>query len=440
MLCYKNELPQKDILSYKDELNKLLNNNSIKKTEDQHFICNIGNRQILYYPNDILNTNINDKKFLKNLNKQILNKELFIDNNYKNYNLITEKIEEYKKKTIELCRKNVSKEEVKELVEMLTNITRYVPFNIFLEKLIKQVIDFLDYIKEKKYERIIFIIPGEEYNYYLKSNYWVCQMIVYILFYWLEIKIKISFYYSYEDFNGINDYNKEKDCFLFCDDASYSGIQLSQFIRSFDLIAKSHLGFTNIFSYYLIIPYMTNAAIEDYFSEETFMMFSPEIMLTIDEIVTLTNFDKKKKEEIEQNFNLLYSYDLSGVYTKGFLKTATYFQHKIADNVSTFNNIFNCGYICPTGNLKPSDIYTPIYNELTDELEVMPGVGDKETNNKIITDNRVPFINNCTDTTKQCSYDGDPNTILEAEMNQTIKDLDKTLCLHTFYKQRKFYF
>ena len=32
---------------------------------------------------------------------------------------------------------------------MLTNITRYVPFNIFLEKLIKQVIDFLDDIKKK---------------------------------------------------------------------------------------------------------------------------------------------------------------------------------------------------------------------------------------------------------------------------------------------------
>ena len=266
-------------------------------------------------------------------------------------------------------------------------------------------------------------------------------MIVYILFYWLKIEIEISFYYSYKDFNGINDYNKEKDCFLFCDDASYTGMQLYSFIRSFDSTAKYHLGLNNIFSYYLIIPYMTNAAIEDYFSEENFMMFSPEIMLTIDEIVTLTNFDKKKKEEIEQNFNLLYSYDLSGVYTKGFNKTATYFQHKIADNVSTFNNIFNCGYICPTGNLNPSAIYPDKYNELTGEYEsVMPGVGDKETNNKIITDNRVPFINNCTDKTKQCSYDGDPNTILEAEMNKTIKDLDKKLCLPTFYKQRQFYF
>lgn len=134
--------------------------------------------------------------------------------------------------------------------------TSYVTYPVFLNAVHTMAEEIYNIMINNRYQRIEFIIPGEME----KSNLWVALL---CLDYWSE---KLKFFSlvnkiiirSFRERDKIYLNPSYKTLFLHFDDMSYSGGQVAQGVRNF--LGGISLSTTPTFDYYLAIPYITDIA------------------------------------------------------------------------------------------------------------------------------------------------------------------------------------
>jgi hypothetical protein len=268
----------------------------------------------------------------------------------------------------------------------LVKHTVYVSFDEFISKLERACKSFKQYYACKKNVTYILIIPFNVN----KSNLWVsllsCPWISGIIH---DIQFNITD--AYNEY-VISKKHKHVVCII-CDDCAYTGNQINGVCSlqpillnykdkpkepdptSLDWVEwlKTITAETaviektidkNAFSVNLIIPYMSTLA-QQTLSELTFVMVPSDIKVfkLFREHVNMHNYNQGLVREFETTFQ--YHTNISAIY----------FDHKIADAVSTFNKIyllapiFNCGslrksvcFIEGCCNTKDIDNTVDIYN------------------------------------------------------------------------------
>lgn len=171
--------------------------------------------------------------------------------------------------------------------------TIHISFDRFKEKL-GQICGEIREIYSK-YENIVLIIP----NKMDKSNFWIS---CYIFYYLMDIVTHVVF--NIQDFDHI----KEKSLIIIVDDASYSGKQISLYSQG-ALKSPHHILFA--------IPYMSNNALK-----------------------------KIKSEFVSNKLNILMceSTEIFYIFNGGQKKLyPIYFDHKLADMVSTYQLTYSLG-------------------------------------------------------------------------------------------------
>lgn len=201
--------------------------------------------------------------------------------------------------------------------------TTYISYNFFCKMLKKAFIEMLSVLKTQTLQ---FYIASDDVNYKFKSGFWIFK---HIDKYIDKSKYKVKI---------VDDISKiDKDIpIIIADDATYSGTQLNTFIEGFENMTCD---------IYILIPFVSNTAIDvvkEGFNKNNIngTLYFPNkakyIMKPIYELM-----DEKKLEE-------LFSY-----YTnngKNIREYPIYFDHKVADNYSSFPLIYTYGIIPNTHN------------------------------------------------------------------------------------------
>lgn len=294
--------------------------------------------------------------------------------------------------------------------------TRYVSFSTFFD-LLKRVCS--SYIKtystlKHKDTKFILIVPFK----LKKSNMWVSLL----AFEFLENVIDDIYYDITAVYNDMRDhrsklYNKKVRCII-CDDCAYTGNQLS-YICSFDHASINYANkpvepdvhslkwldwhdnvykgadeyikkiSLNDFSVDLIIPYMSILA--QVRMREFHYVKIPELCIVFPTFAQQVNVEMIPAHIINEfKGSFQYHKDISAIY----------FDHKIADAISTFNKIY---------------VLAPLFN-------------------CAVKNRRVGFIDNCNSTTIPDNLNiYDYYIDMEAEMGSQV-------CPSTFYKHIKYTF
>jgi len=256
--------------------------------------------------------------------------------------------------------------EVRSVIKKIFNNTVHISFEEFIKNLNKNIKDLLDITSESK--KIYFYI-NEFFK--EKSNYWVYKY------------VKNYIKYNNPDYNVfvIDNLNKNKngDYIVFVDDCIYTGNQLAYELSE---ITNKKLVQLN---YYILSPYISkngksnieermdrNKEFNKSNSELIFSTYSNDIPL-IDDYLS------------DSDFTILYKYleyfmmeeSIEGKYL-------IYFDHKLADNISTITPIYS-GYVMNKHNLVElveDDYYSVEFNDLSDD-------------EKLKRFEIIPVINNC---------------------------------------------
>lgn len=293
--------------------------------------------------------------------------------------------------------------------------TTFISFALFIEKIKDICIAYKNFYSNKKFKNDVFImiVPFK----LSKSNLWV-SLLAFKFLKDIVVDIYENITSVYTDFLDKKSklYNKKVRCIV-CDDCSYTGNQLYSIIR----IDNTELKYPNIesepsnyergwldwntrtlrdskklidsksidvFSVDLIIPYMTNNAIEKikniHYVKVSKLIDRVPLFSDIININSIPNYILSEFKKTFQYHNQI---------------TCTYFDHKVADAVSTFNKIYNLA---------------PIFNYK-------------------ITNKRIGFIENCQDV-KTLPDDIDIyDYYLDTGKESTLEN-----CPKTFYKGIKY--
>jgi hypothetical protein len=263
--------------------------------------------------------------------------------------------------------------------------TRYVSFKMFLNKLTEVCKSYKETYSDKKHQGTIFvlILPWN----IKKSNTWVSML----AFEYLRDLVSEVYYEIFDVFNDMKDkrsrlYGKKVRCIV-CDDCAYTGQQLThmcsmdyhmikfenrpvepsphskEWFEWYDIVkSKAKLIVDtvsiNSFSVDLLVPYISTLA--SIRLKKIHYVKVPKNYVKIpifSQIINATKIPPHIMNEFKRTFQ--YHKDL----------TAIYFDHKIADAISTFNKVyswaplFNCSsqkqvgvkFIdnCPTVNIPP---------------------------------------------------------------------------------------
>ena len=198
--------------------------------------------------------------------------------------------------------------------------TKYISYSIFKKYLKNTYFEMLKSLNTTKLQFLI-ITDNSSVSYKNKSGYWVLNHIIP----YIDNKI-----YDYNIIYDINDINYNLPIII-PDDATYSGSQISSFIEHFS---------NKNCDIYIMIPFISNTAIDTItttFKENQIdgaLYFPTKHKYIIKSIYELMTQDKIIK---------LFSY-----YTKdgqNVREYPIYFDHKVADNYSSFPLIYTYGII-----------------------------------------------------------------------------------------------
>lgn len=309
----------------------------------------------------------------------------------------------------------------KNIINILFNLYQYIDFTTFYERIETLVNSFLDKVLKNDYSKIIFIT----YNGINKSNTWCFLLFMSKLFAserynkFLE-KYRAKYYFAYT-INDVSHYFNEGDniiCFHF-DDMTYSGTQLSD-DSSFNINILDNLKITNTinnYEYYYIVSYYTKKALDYLKNKNIYYKNKENIKILDDENNTgiihsisenikdneiFKSLDENMKKEIllilgcETNIKINKILDFIYKPIINYLrlyddnkqilpKPAVYFQHKLADSISTYTQFIykgiEMGY---HNNFKSCQSYplikNCIYNQFYDTLKDIKGEYNKKKN------------------------------------------------------------
>ena len=316
---------------------------------------------------------VTDKKDSK------LSKSLY---NTKTYNFSKDRVTEWLDKQCDPDAKLIGK--------FMIDITRHVTYTEFQEKLLESIIKIpKSTLNNKKY---VIIIP--DYDRY-KSNIWISSILIDKID-TLNLDINILDIIPLDDSN----YNKilaysllyEYIDFIICDDASYSGLQLYVSIHKFNEEHKLKI------KIYCLIPFVSKRAIKRLSEIPNLILLYSDIIQNIkDRCAGLTwvynyNLKLKNGDIINpkfDNFNDQLSFYLKKHFPNLNQKPADknlthyelnnnipiYFDHKIADHISSFPIIYHYGYIKHEGICRPKNVL--LFNNC-DAVATLDGLNNKE--------------------------------------------------------------
>ena len=296
---------------------------------------------IKHHNKEYRNDRINDfKEIYSVLKSHLIPKEKAIINEKK----LKKYVDSYKKENRELIRK------------ILQSVV-HVSFKKFYSELKKQIEKFNLYLKENSIKKYVFVLgvaddvgaSSTDFNLF-KSNFWV------FLLGWKYLKIK-----PFDIILNLNTairlyYPKIKD-FLLMDDCSYSGSQMfNQVIKvaSTEFLFFDKKGFIvrsetentvyepvqeKLVNLHIIIPYLSSIAYNkiaklDLTTGFNIVRYNSYIINPFNEIL-----DHKTIKEIDQ----LYQQYYKGIYFGDLIPI--FFEHKIADGVSTIDLILIKGQV-----------------------------------------------------------------------------------------------
>lgn len=315
-----------------------------------------------------------DKLFMESGNKSI---------NYANVDKWFQNIQNYSPKEI----KSTYDFFARTFIEFLL----YVSFADFYEILNRISLQLVEIVHSGNYQNIYFYIQDSAN----KSNLWVALLFLdcltrnNILSSNNEIREKIKFVNNYDSF--VNDSNNEKSLCLYCDDMSYTGSQIkSNFMRR----KNANLDDTNIDKYF-IIAYLSNTAYTKLSTIKNVHFFKDTVLVD-SYIDQLKNKYGETNPEMVQNVVKMFTYTNNqndAFFTQGrkacncnMTYTPIYFDHKIADELSTFNKLLFTGSYPTTSVCE----INPLVNGCTNivELEILFGKNPCTTN--LTLDSEVP--------------------------------------------------
>lgn len=242
-----------------------------------------------------------------------------------------------------------SPEEIKETYEFFAKtfieFLLYVPFDEFYNIINKMSLQFNEIISSNEYVNIYFFIP-DSIN---KSNLWVTLLFFDCLFkneiLSSEIKSKMKFVSNYNAL--VNNSDNTKSVCLYCDDMSYTGSQINMnFLRKKGPEIQSDAKIDK----YMIVSYISNVAREKLSLISNIHFFRDTV--TVDTYINQLKVKyMETREEMVNNVLKMFDYKTSNNFFIMGRKacncsskyTPIYFDHKIADDLSTFNKLLFTG-------------------------------------------------------------------------------------------------
>jgi len=221
-------------------------------------------------------------------------------------------------------------EEVRPIMKFILDITIHVSYETFVKKIKENLIKLLK--EHYKTNNTIFVFLNR-FEYKSKSNYWMYKYILYFLKN-IQEDVKIIFTLEEEEIN-------DNDIILLIDDCIYSGEQMSSTIEKitdyYEKIKKVKL--------ILFVPYISKRGIKwinDSYTKNTFLKECVFIISDHEVIEPLTYY------LLREDINNLFKYSKKDLYNLveyynqyDINRYAIYFDHKLADDVSTFPIIYN---------------------------------------------------------------------------------------------------
>jgi len=385
---YKNKY-----LKYKTKYIQLKNNNMIGggnkiNFEDNFFI----NKSLFYTHFDIKNR----KKRLNDFNN--------IYKKLKNHLEPTEKAIINKKKMQKYI--NMHKKENRPLIEKILNVTQYISFDVFKDNLFRQIKRFNDYLQKNNIKKYIFCLgvgndgggADTDYNIF-KSNLWVF-MLVYHLLIVKPYDIMISLKDAFRLYNA-----KQIDDYVLMDDCTYSGSQVVErviYSAATELMYNSQENSFIInditkkpiyqpiqqkrLNVHYIIPYLSKIGFDklkklELTTQVNVIIYTNNIINPYSEII-----DKETMNKIK----VLYNNFISWVNLENLIPI--FFDHKIADSVSTIDLILIKGQILDNPKKRYIFIDSCVYNKNDpDKQELNPK--QKDYNQKKVYCPIPPYLN-----------------------------------------------
>ncbi len=243
--------------------------------------------------------------------------------------------------------------ETREILRKIFKNTIHISFENFIRNLNKNIKNLINYIQKK--EIIFFYINEEEKD---KSNNWLYKY----------IENYINYYYPEKHILTISNLSliPNNAYIIFVDDCIYSGIQMSGNITNLKNIKTD-----NKINAYLLCSYISSYGLNKINKLVEKLKLLRNINFHINSNVNdipLIN-DYLTKEEIEI-LNKYTGIDMSNINGKYLI----YFDHKLADTISTITHIYS-GYVLNKHNLNIYSLMTG--NEETDleyyeKLDIIP--------------------------------------------------------------------
>jgi hypothetical protein len=226
------------------------------------------------------------------------------------------------KKTYPLNKENIklylesSNPEFVPILKKLFSNTTHISYKTFKFVLYNNFRELIHYCKKRNIKVIsLYLDKIDGYNITYKSNFWVAQHF-YQFLKKKKIDIKLNIIYNYKDIQ----YLDENELILILDDCSYTGYQLSGALEyKFNTKKK--------FNIYIIITFITNDAIQLLKKTRT----NNNIIISKNNVIIKDFFHYLTPEE--QQLTLI-KMNMANKYP-------IYFDHKLADIVSTYTNIYS---------------------------------------------------------------------------------------------------
>ena len=256
------------------------------------------------------------------------------------------------KKTYPLNKDNIklyldnSNEKFVPILKKLFDNTTHISYKVFKFILYNNFRELIYYCKKRNIKVISLYLDKIDYsNITQKSNFWVAQHF-YEYLKKKKINIKLNIIYNYKDIKYLDD----GEFILILDDCSYTGYQLSS-------VLETKLNHNKNFDIYIIIAFITKNAIKLLKNTKTTnnIIISKNNTIINDFYHYLT--DAEKQIAISQMY-------MSNKYP-------IYFDHKLADTVSTYTIIYS-GKIINSNKIIPIITNCEHIKELKDINEMSP--------------------------------------------------------------------
>ena len=244
----------------------------------------------------------------------------------KTYNLKSDSVKEY----IE-----ASNPEIKDYLEKFFKITKHVSYKTFKFLLYNNFREFLHYCVLNNVNEITIYLGKIDYqNITQKSNFWVAQHFYQYLKKKRNLNINIRVVL---DFNKI----KDNDTVLILDDCSYTGTQLSGIIHA----NSNEINKRKNVVFYIIIAFISESA--RHIINDMFMYYidkSNKAIFSKNNVIIKPLKDLMDEDEIKlinKYYNIFYPDFTASLSVELKNKYPIYFDHKLADYVSTFTDIYS---------------------------------------------------------------------------------------------------